>query len=246
MRAGAALAVLVTCVAAISAAGAQSAARADASVPLANVEVRGSATVSLVPDMAIVSLAVVTRAEKAPAALDQNSAEAARLIAFCKASGIDGALIRSGPVRVTPRFRTVNDGRGAVQQDDGYEASNTIRVKLADLSKVGAFVRDAIDHGANRVNGVEFNIADRDKASESARAAAFADAQRKAQHLAGLADLKLDRVLRIIYPPRAAEAVGEVSFDLPMQPRLNVPLEAGTIDLHAEVDVTWGATWSAK
>ncbi|ABS67827.1 protein of unknown function DUF541 [Xanthobacter versatilis] len=245
MRAGAALAVLMVFVAAASAAGAQSAARADASVPLANVEVRGSATVSLVPDMAIVSLAVVTRAEKAPAALDQNSAEAARLIAFCKESGIDGALIRYGPVRVTPRFRTANDGRGAVQED-GYEASNMIRVKLADLSKVGAFVRDAIDHGANRVNGVEFNIADRDTASETARAAAFADAQRKAQHLAGLAHLKLERVLRIIYPPRAAEAAGEVNFDLPMQPRLNVPLEAGTIDLHAEVDVTWSATGSAK
>lgn len=246
MRAGAALATLMACVAAVSAARAQQpVARGGADAPLAQVEVRGSANVSLVPDMAIVSLAVVTRADKAPAALDRNSAEVARLIAFCKASGIDAALIRSGPVRLSPRFRSVNDGRGAVQQDDGYEAANMIRVKLSDLSKVGAFVRDAIDHGANRVHGVEFNIADRAMASESARAAAFADAQRKAQHLAGLANLKLDQVLRIVYPPRAADAAGEANFDLPAQPRLNVPLEAGTIDLRAEVEVTWGATFSA-
>lgn len=237
-------ALLLVCAAAPTAAAKTDTPNAGAKETPAQIETRGSATITLVPDIATVTMAVVTRSEKAPAALDLNSADAVRLIAFCKSFGINQTDIRSGPVRVVPRFRTVNDGRGMVQQDDGYEATNTIRAKLTDMSKVGVFVRSALDNGASRLNGVEFALKDKDNATEKARAAAFADARRKAQHFASLANVRLDRLLRVSYPPRLLDAArfsDTVSLDEGAEPRINVPIEAGTIEVRADVDVIWSA-----
>lgn len=210
--------------------------------PQAVVEMRGSGMISVPPDMASVSLAVVTRGESAGAAMDRNAAEAARLIAYCATFGLVREKIRTGTVRVAQRQRASGEGRAPIPAEEGYEAVNSVIVTFTDLPRLGGFLRGILENGANRLGGVEFGLTDRDGAADRARSAAFADAHRKAQLFAGLGGLKLGPVLRITYPPRAGgNRMSESAFDLAAPSDGAVPVEPGTIDLEASVEVVWSA-----
>ncbi|MFS8037269.1 SIMPL domain-containing protein [Xanthobacter sp. AM11] len=207
--------------------------------PQTLIEAQGAGAVTLVPDIATVFLAIVTRAETLVTALDENSAEMKRLIAFCKAFGIAPADIRSGSVRIIPRPKPAGEKPDTALPQESYEATNGLNITVRELDRLGAFVRDAIDHGANRISAVQFGLADDEKATDLAREAAFADARRKAEHLAGLAHVKLGRVVRVTYPPASRGAQGYADLAAPTP--LNVPVERGTITVNAEVAVAWAA-----
>ena len=126
------------------------------------------------------------------------------------------------------------------QEPDGYQANNTVQVRLRDISRLGAFMRDVLNQGANHIAGVHFGLADPDKAVDDALAAAVEDAMRKANRLAEAAKAKLGRLRQVTYPPRtavrpfeAAAAAGGRAL------RMDVPIEAGALETSVEVEMIW-------
>jgi uncharacterized protein YggE len=127
------------------------------------------------------------------------------------------------------------------QEPDGYQAGNTVQVKLRDIARLGAFMREVLGQGANQIAGVQFGLSDPDQALDEALAGAVADATRKATRLAEAARAKLGRLQQLTYPPRieVRPAAYAAAAPSPRARRMEVPIEAGALETSAEVEMVW-------
>jgi uncharacterized protein YggE len=207
----------------------------------ATIRVIGRATIEAVPDQVIVRVGVTSKAATPAATLDQNSGAARRVIDYAKGFGVGEREIVTEAVNLAPAYKQVRDPNGNVRQEpDGYTAINTVRVKLKDVGRLGNFMRQVLDQGATNIGGVQFGLSNPDKTGDEARTKAVEDAVRQAERLAEAAKVKLGPVLEIVHPPRLGVPVegGPVPFRA-ARVGAAVPIESGTIEVTAEVDVTW-------
>jgi len=207
-----------------------------------SIRVLGFGAVETVPDFATVQVGISNRAPTPSAALDQNSAIARKIIDFAKRFGIGEQDIQTGSINLAPAFKTVRDPNGATRQEpDGYSASNMVRVRLVDISRLGKFMRDVLDQGATNIGGVHFGLLNSEKASDQARTKAVEDAMHQARSLAEAAKVKLGPILEIAHPPRSQFGARDGQADLAVRAagRTTVPVEVGTITFASEVEITW-------
>jgi uncharacterized protein YggE len=206
------------------------------------IRIIGRAVVEVAPDYVTVNIGVSSNAPSPTAALDQNSAAARKIIDFSRKFGVEERDIQTDSINLSPVFKTVRDPNGTTRQEpNGYAASNTVRVKLGDLSRLGTFMRQTLDQGATNINGVNFGIANPQKAADEARTLAVEDAVRQAERLAAAAKVKLGKIQEIVHPPRGDLRAADGMADLPLRPaqRMAVPVQAGALQISAEVEVTW-------
>jgi hypothetical protein len=77
----------------------------------------------------------------------------------------------------------------------GYDVSQSVSVKLRDLSKAGALLTSLGSAGVENLNGPSFDVDNPDMVQSQARAAAITDAQSKAKALAGQLGVRLVRIV---------------------------------------------------
>ncbi len=206
------------------------------------IRVLGRATVQVVPDHATVRVGISNRASSPTAALDQNSAVARKIIDFSKSFGVGEQDIQTDAINLGPAFKNVRDPNGTMRQEpDGYNALNTVHVKLKDIARLGAFMRQVLDQGATNINGVQFGVSNPEKFTDEARTKAVENAMNQAQRLAEAAKVKLGPIHEIVHPPRTEVRFADGLFDMPVRSaaRTAVPVAIGVIDISAEVDITW-------
>ncbi|ACL56703.1 SIMPL domain-containing protein [Methylobacterium nodulans] len=201
------------------------------------ISVIGRASAEVPPDHASVEIAVERRAPSAAAALDQNSEAARKLIAFAKEFG---AEVSTSAVTLRPVTRPVRDPNGPVREvPDGYQATNAVQIRLTDLGRLGELMRRTLDGGADRIGGVTFGLRDAAKAESEVRKAAVKDAIRQAETLAEAAGLRLGRIETIVSPARSEPPVYAGRAFAAKARGPSVPVEAGTVEVSATVEVTW-------
>src|ERR1043166_1086292 len=202
-------------------------------VPL--VKVHGQATVSVVPDQAQFDIGVVTQAATAKAASDQNATQSDNLVKQLSAT-FPSAVINTVNYSVNPNYRYPQNSAPTIS---GYTANNTVRILLSDLSRVQAVMDIAIKSGANSINRLQFSLQNENAARAKALGEAATQAKVEAEALASSLKLKLTRLLAVeegqpvvVSPPR------EISFERLQSTNL-APIVPGTIDVHAEVDLSY-------
>ncbi|HEV7438346.1 MAG TPA: SIMPL domain-containing protein [Methylobacterium sp.] len=202
------------------------------------IEVVGHASHPVTPDQAIVHIGVSTRAASPAAALDDNSAAARRVAELARSMGIEPADIRTSSVSLTPNYRPTREA-GGQPAPDGYSAENQVEIRVRDLARVGELLRRAVEGGANRINGLSFGLADPRNADEEARRGAVNDAFRQARLLADAAGVKLGPIRRITFPPQRDGGPVPVRGVAMRAMGAPVPVQAGSLEVSAEVEVTW-------
>lgn len=163
------------------------------------LEVTGTGTVSAEPDMANITLGVATRSESAGAALSRTSEAVARVFEALDAAGIASGDLQTANINLSPLW---NDRPGGTSGPDltGFEASNTITVKVRDLNRLGAILDATAEAGANTFQGLSFALQEPSPSLEEARRLAVADAIAKAKLYADAAGVSLGTILRISEP----------------------------------------------
>src|SRR5215813_14899657 len=112
----------------------------------------------------MVRVGISNQAASPTAALDQNSATARKIVDFAKHFAISEQDIRTDSINLAQAFRTMREPNGSTQQvPDGYNATNSIRVRIADISRLGTFMRQIVDQGATNISGVSFGLSNRQK-----------------------------------------------------------------------------------
>lgn len=163
----------------------------------------GEGFVMVAPDIAIVTIGVTTRAAAARAALDQNSAETARVIGAIRAAGVADRDIGTSGFSVFPVYEErpprvdAEGGITAMPKIVGYQVQNEVRVTVREIGTSGALLDQVVTAGANQISGIAFDVADPQAAADEALEKAIADAKRKAQLMAAAAGVRIVRVLDI-------------------------------------------------
>jgi hypothetical protein len=149
---------------------------------MVTISVVGEGKVAAVPDIAQLSFGVQTgreaTAEQAMKNLEQSMTA---IIAAVKGQGIEDKDIQTESLWMNPAY----DWKDGMQIPRGYEATQSLRVKVRDLAKIGAVLSAATVAGANQVGGITFTIDDPEELRAEARAKAIEQAQQKAATLAG-------------------------------------------------------------
>ncbi|MGV6873418.1 SIMPL domain-containing protein [Pseudochelatococcus sp. B33] len=203
------------------------------------ISVAGEGVVEAVPDMASVVIGVVTQAKTAREAVSENSAATEAVLASLNAAAIEKRDVATSGFSVQPRYNYPRNGSGEAPKIDGYEARNTLTVRVRDLAKLGGILDTAVTTGSNQIGGISFDVAEKTPLLDKARSEAVADARRKADIFATAAGVKLGRVLAIETgslrsPPRPMYARADA-----LAASAPVPVEAGEQSFRATVEVTW-------
>lgn len=154
----------------------------DSGRPTRTVSVSGEGTVNAEPDMAVVRLAVVTEAMEAAAAREQNGQAASRAMNAVRDLGIPENKIRMETLRLQPKREYNRETR--TYEEKGYEATRQVVVEVEDLEQLPQLIADVVEQGANRLDGVSYELSDRDAVRNEALQEAARNARQKAELLA--------------------------------------------------------------
>ena len=208
-----------------------------------SVTVVGSGKVTGVPDTLSATIGVDVEAADVSAAINAASATIAKITDAAVAAGVDRTDIQTQQVLISPRYSSPGTGGGSATIS-GYQATNTVSIKVRDLTKASKVLGDTVGAGGNstRLSGVSFAIDDDSALMRNAREAAFADARARADQYARLAGDKLGKALVIT----ETNSVDSPSPTLRRAPEAMaaapVPIEPGQQTLTYSVTVKFALT----
>lgn len=161
----------------------------------ARITVTGEGRVDAAPDMATVSLGVVTEGTTAAEAMAANTIQLAAVLEQLKMGGIEDRDIQTSGLSLNPNWQqTEADPTPRIM---GYQASNMLTVRVRKLDQLGTVLDKTISDGANSFNGLSFGLSDPAPALDEARKRAVTDAVARATLLTQAAGLKLGPVVSI-------------------------------------------------
>lgn len=158
------------------------------------LSVSARAEASRAPDVATLSAGVVTQAADANAALRANAEQMNRLMQAIRAAGIHERDVQTSGLNVHPQYRHVDNESPVIT---GYQASNTVNLKLRDVGRLGQVLDALVASGANQVHGPSFEIDQPEAVYDEARRKALDLARQRAEMYAGALDLRVRRIVSI-------------------------------------------------
>ncbi|HET6397502.1 MAG TPA: SIMPL domain-containing protein [Pseudoxanthomonas sp.] len=233
MRSPLASLLAVLALSAPAAAQAQSAPALPADATLLSVSAQAEARRA--PDVATVSAGVVTQAADGNTAMRQNAELMNRVLAAVKAAGVADKDVQTSGINLHPQYRYAENQPPVIT---GYQATNTVNVKLRDVAKLGKVLDALVSSGANQINGPSFGIDDPEPLYDQARLQALERARARAETYARALGLRVRRVVSInegggmmpMPPPRMAVMKAEAAFD-------STPVAAGESSVSVSLDV---------
>jgi uncharacterized protein YggE len=198
--------------------------------------VTGTGQVVASPDMARLSLGVLAQARTSAQAVRDMSADMEKVMASLTAAGVAQEDIQTSGLRVD--VQQSYDEATQSSRITGYIAATDVSIQVLDLSKLGQTLDAVVQEGANQMNGLRFDLQDREPALNDARRAAVADALAKAALYAQAAGMALGPV-QSLTEGVASSGTPQPMMRMAMDSTENVPVAAGQITISADVTVTW-------
>jgi len=200
------------------------------------LSVSGTGEIKTAPDIARISLGVLTQAKEAAAAAQENAARVTAIMGALKKAGIAEKDIETAMYNVNPMY----DYKEGTQILTGYQVSNIVRVSTKKLDMVGRLIDAGLSAGANNVQGVTFDIENEEPLKQQALAKAIEAAQAKARVMAAALKIELGRVLSVteseqpVYVPQPMGVMyAEARTTVP------TPISPQQLTVRASVQVTY-------
>ncbi len=188
------LASLLIAAAPLAPAAAQATGQVTQAIAGTRLDLSVNGEVTRVPDLAIISAGVVTRAASATAALQQNAERMDRVIAALKRVGIDDRDIQTSSISLNPEYRYPENQS---PQLTGYTASNQVTVRFRDIRNSGKVLDILVAEGANQISGPSMTIEHPEEALDEARARAVAAGRARANLYARALGMRVVRVVSV-------------------------------------------------
>jgi uncharacterized protein YggE len=205
--------------------------------PQRTITVAGTGKVTLTPDITYISIGVHTEDASAKTAVAANNTQAQAVISAIKGFGVADKDIQTTNFSVSPqqKYDTTGKVTGIT-----YVVDNTVYVTIRDLNKLGDLLDSTVNSGANNINSIQFDVADKTGALSQARLAAVADAKKQADELTKATSVALGQVETISYfdstPPITVQyAKADAMLAAP-----SVPIQAGSMQISTTVTIVYG------
>lgn len=204
------------------------------------ISVSGEGKSAVAPDIAQLSFGVmVQRAPTAKVAMETLAKDMKAVFEAVKKAGVEEKDITTEQLSLNPSY----DWTDGKQVARGYDATQSLRVKVRDLDKTSDVLGAATAAGANQAGGVQFTVDDPEQARAEARQEAIEQAQAKAEVLAKQLGMKLGTLKSFsegggatppMYYGRAVAGMAEAQAA-----DMATPLPAGEQDVNVTVTLTY-------
>ncbi len=201
------------------------------------ISVSGEGKVKVIPDEAIISIAVETKGKESSKVKKDNDTSVDKVLKFLKSTKLNPKDIKTERVALHPQY-------DYNEKKNYYMASQTISIHLKDLSQYESIIRGLIESGVNRINGVTFQSSELEKLKSDARKLAVADAKKKAEDFAGALGQKVGKVIVVsdnsqpVYNPpiyrNVMMAEAKVAGDMAQE-----TLAVGEMEINTKVNITF-------
>ena len=210
------------------------------------------------PDLALFSAGVVTQARTATEATAENSRRMDAVVAALRRAGIAERDVQTSAISLQPRYsnpeleaqlraRQAREPYIAPAQPEapriiGYEARNSVQVRVRRLREMGRIIDTLIGAGANQVDGPSFTLDEPRAALDEARTEAVATARQRAELYARAAGMRVARILSIteaggFYPVQDIVVTGRLASLAAPPPPPPTPVAPGELTLGVNVSV---------
>lgn len=201
------------------------------------IQVVGEGRVTAAPDMARISLGVSHQAATAGEAMAAMSEGTSAVLSTLAEGGVQQTDIQTGQLMLEPAFNyNTPDGNPVMI---GFIATQMLDVNVRDLARLGEVLDAVVRGGANRVNGVTFDVADPQGVQDDVRRDALDDARLRAELYAEASGVALGDLVSVsestVYAPPIPlyDAHGAAGH------AMNVPIAPGAVTLMTSVTVTY-------
>ncbi len=161
---------------------------AQSTSPIRSLAVTGTGRATLTPDIAYVNIGVQTQGEDVAEPLARNKTLTQQVVDAIKSFGVDDKDIQTSNFNIYPQQQYGPTGEILSTK---YVIDNIVSVTVRDLNKLGDMLDAAVKAGANNINNIQFDVADRTAALADARKAAVDNAKSQATQLAQDAGVQL-------------------------------------------------------
>ncbi len=194
------------------------------------------------PDIAKVTVSVVTEGLAADTVTEQNVKKVNDAVAYIKSQGISENDIQTANYSLAPRYEYSEATRRSYIS--GYTATQSILITFRDFTKIGKVLGVLPGMGINQIGSLSFEVENPDTYLNEARKKAFANAHEKAENMAKQNDVDLGGIVTFsespnVFYPRAYESAvmgkggDATSSYTPPQ------IEPGTQEVTVSVSVTY-------
>lgn len=196
---------------------------------------------SVVPDRAMLSVAVESQGQTAAAAGAENAKLQAHVIDAVKAAGVAAAQIRTSGYNVYPEYAQAS---GKAPRVTGYRAQNAVQIEIRNLESVGKVIDAVLAAGATNLSALSLYASSTDAARRDALQKAVAKARADAEVAATAAGGSLGALLELTTEPfgvpQPITLQGRLT-GMAMEARMAAPtpVESGEITVNAVVHVRW-------
>ncbi|HLM53394.1 MAG TPA: SIMPL domain-containing protein [Pseudoxanthomonas sp.] len=200
------------------------------------LSVAASAEASSVPDVATLSAGVVTQASDGNTAMRQNAEQMVKVLAAIKAAGIAERDVQTSGVNLNPQYRYAENEAPKIT---GYQASNTVSLKVRDIARLGQVLDALAAQGSNQINGPSFEIDKPEPVFDQARLAALKKAQARADTYATALGLRVRRIVSISEGGGGFRPMPMMAMGKAMDQAASTPVSPGTTTLTVNLDVVF-------
>ena len=200
------------------------------------VRATGEGVVSVRPDQAKVSVAVVNQAATADEAASQNATRTNNVLDALRKLLGSGAEIRTVSYTLSPHYNYPRDGGTPTLA--GYIATNLIEVTLGDISLIGRVIDTAVQAGATRIDGMRLMLKDEEPARHQALRLATQRARARAEAIAAGAGSKVGALIAA-EEGSAVRPLTDVNRMAAAQAQAATPIETGQLEIRAMVTVEY-------
>lgn len=195
---GAALAMLIVALASYAVLNFRSAKITEDTPP--SITVSGEGEMKVTPNIAEMSFSVRANDKSADAAQASTTARVNDIISMLKSNGVEDKDIKTVsfdlyehypdwayPICEAPYMEGEMMSEGCAPTEykpDGFESSQTISIKIRDLTKAGAIASEVAKKGATGITNLSFTVDDKTSGKEAAREKAIVDARERADKIA--------------------------------------------------------------
>jgi uncharacterized protein len=203
--------------------------------------VNGEGKITVTPDVAIITLGIEAQDDSVAVAQDQAAVAMDKVIKALKDMGIADKDIQTQYFSI---YQVTNwlDNK---EQVTGYRVTNSVTVKVRDVTKAGEVIDAVVSAGGDltRISGINFTVDEPANYYAQARELAITHATEKAKAMADKAGIKLGKITYmtenssnyITYRNYALEdsAKGAIS------PSVSTPVSAGSLEITATVSISY-------
>jgi uncharacterized protein YggE len=197
----------------------------------------GNGQVFLVPDVAYVYIGVRVDADEVSVALSKNNRQAQAVSDAVQGLGVEKKDIQTTSFNVYPMTDYALDGTISRKY---YVVENTVYITVRDLSKVGLMLDAVVRSGANSINGITFDVQDKESAMAEARDLAIKKARAEAESIAVAAGVTLGDLQSVnVYTSGGTTPIYEGKGGGGMASATNVPVSAGQLMISVDASVIY-------